>query len=202
MQSGTEVLSKNEQKRRAKQAEKERIAAEKAAAKAAAAADAPAKPKKDAGPVLEEEDEDIDPTKYFDNRLNWVNGLKSSGKNPYPHKFQTTMQLPQYHAAYCGIEPGGFSESIESLAGRIMSKRAGGKGLVFYDIHADGLKLQIFCSHANFSAFQGEDGLSQFMALMNSTKRGDLIGVTGRPGKTKRGELSIFPTDMHILTPW
>ena len=39
------------------------------------------------------------------------------------------------------------------------------------------------------------------MGLMNATKRGDLIGVRGKPGKTKRGELSIFPSELQILTP-
>ena len=138
----TEGLSKSEQKRRAKQAEKEKAAAEKAAAKAAAATNAPDKPKKDAGPALEE-DEEIDPSKYYDNRLNWVNGLKAAGANPYPHKFNSTMQLPVFHAKYGSVEPGGFADSVEGVAGRIMSKRAGGKGLVFFDVHADGLKLQV-----------------------------------------------------------
>ena len=176
------------------------MAAEKAAAKAAKAAEAPEKPKKDAGPALED-DEEIDPTKYYDNRLTWVNGLKAGGANPYPHKFETTMQLPQYHATYNGVEPGGFAEATERIAGRIMSKRAGGKGLVFYDIHGDGMKLQVFCSHANFTEYAGDAGLAGFMKLMNEAKRGDVIGVSGKPGKTKRGELSVFPTELRILTP-
>ena len=32
-------------------------------------------------------------------------------------------------------------------------------------------------------------------------KRGDIVGVTGFPGKTKRGELSIFPRDILVLSP-
>jgi len=196
------ALSKNEQKSRLKAKEKEAAAAAKAAAKTKAAASAPDKPKKaDAGPVLEEEDEDIDPSKYYDNRLNWVSSVKATGKNPYPHKFVTTMQLPQYHATYGSVEPGGFADATESVAGRIMSKRSGGKGLVFYDVHADGFKLQLFCSHANFAAFQGDQGLVGFMKLMNDVKRGDVVGVTGKPGKTKRGELSVFPTTLELLTP-
>lgn len=39
------------------------------------------------------------------------------------------------------------------------------------------------------------------MALANTIKRGDVVGVVGQPGKTKRGELSIFPTSMQLLTP-
>jgi len=195
---GEEKLSKNELKRRQKQAEKEKLAAEKAAAKAEAAAKAPPKEKKDAGPALEEEEE-IDPTKYFDNRLAWVSGIKDSGKNPYPHKFHTTLQLPEYVTKHDTVEPGGFAEVSESIAGRVMSKRAGGKGLVFYDLHADGVKVQVFADAKGFQEFGGD--LEKFMALMNSIKRGDLVGVTGKPGRTKRGELSIFPTAMAILTP-
>lgn len=32
-------------------------------------------------------------------------------------------------------------------------------------------------------------------------RRGDLIGVTGYPGKSKKGELSVFPTTMVLLAP-
>jgi len=113
---GGEGLSKNEQKRRAKQAEKERLAAEKAAAKKEAAAAAPEKKKKDDGPALEDDDE-VPPEKYFENRLAWCNKAKSAGTNPYPHKFQTTTQLPAYQEKYSGIEPGGFADAVESVAG-------------------------------------------------------------------------------------
>ena len=109
-----EGLSKNEQKRLAKQAEKEKKAAEKAAAKAAEAANAPAKAKKDAGPVLEEEDEDMDPSKYFENRLAWVNGKKAAGINPYPHKFHATLQLPDYHDK-CARRPSRLNPANDTL---------------------------------------------------------------------------------------
>ena len=39
------------------------------------------------------------------------------------------------------------------------------------------------------------------MELANTIKRGDIIGVVGQPGKTKRGELSLFPTSLQLLTP-
>ena len=194
-------LSKNEQKRREKEELKKKQAAEKAAAKAAAAADAPAKAAKDAGPAFEEEEE-MDPSKYFEMRLAKVNAEKAAGVNPYPHKFHTTMQVPEFLAKYEFVQPGGFAEgAVEGLAGRVLNKRSGGKGLVFYDLNADGAKLQIFADARNFTAFQGDGGLAGFMQLMNETKRGDVIGVKGKPGRTKRGELSIFPTELSILTP-
>lgn len=32
-------------------------------------------------------------------------------------------------------------------------------------------------------------------------RRGDLIGVTGYVGKSRKGELSVFPTSMQLLAP-
>ena len=160
-------LSKNEQKRREKEELKKKQAAEKAAAKAAAAKDAPAKPAgKDAGPAFEEEEE-MDPSKYFEMRLAHVNGVKASGVNPYPHKFHTTMQVPDFLAKYEYVQPGGFAEGcVEGLAGRVLNKRSGGKGLIFYDLNADGVKMQIFADARNFTAFQGDNGLAGFMKLV------------------------------------
>jgi lysyl-tRNA synthetase, class II len=40
-----------------------------------------------------------------------------------------------------------------------------------------------------------------FVAVNELLRRGDLVGVTGYPGKSKKGELSIFPLSMQLLTP-
>ena len=40
-----------------------------------------------------------------------------------------------------------------------------------------------------------------FVALHNTIRRGDLIGVKGYPGKSKRGELSVFPNSFVVLAP-
>ena len=52
------------------------------------------------------------------------------------------------------------------------------------------------CDARNF----GSD-LEAFQRLMNSVKRGDIVGITGFPGKSKRGELSVFPTHLEVLAP-
>ena len=36
---------------------------------------------------------------------------------------------------------------------------------------------------------------------VSNLRRGDVIGVTGFPGKSKRGELSVFPTNLVLLSP-
>ena len=62
------------------------------------------------------------------------------------------------------------------FAGRVYSKRVQGK-LVFYDVRADGAKVQVMADVAT----SGGD-LAAFVALHNSVKIGDIIGVEGFPG--------------------
>lgn len=41
----------------------------------------------------------------------------------------------------------------------------------------------------------------EFVRINNKLRRGDIIGVRGNPGKTKKGELSIIPIEMTLLSP-
>ena len=136
-------LSKNALKKleKAKKAAEEKAA--KAVANAAKAAEAgPSKAKK-AG-----EEEELDPTKYFENRCEWVKAQKSQGaggQNPYPHKFEVSLSLPDFRVKYEGLPEGAHDESggVISVAGRIWSKRASGASLIFYDLRGDGAKIQV-----------------------------------------------------------
>ena len=50
--------------------------------------------------------------------------------------------------------------------------------LVFYDLKADGEKVQVMADVAT----SGSD-LAAFVALHNSVKIGDIVGVSGFPGE-------------------
>lgn len=41
----------------------------------------------------------------------------------------------------------------------------------------------------------------EFVRINNKLRRGDIIGVQGNPGKTKKGELSIIPSEITLLSP-
>lgn len=41
----------------------------------------------------------------------------------------------------------------------------------------------------------------EFVHINNKLRRGDIVGVRGNPGKTKKGELSIIPVEMTLLSP-
>ena len=79
--------------------------------------------------------------------------------------------------------------------GRVMSLRKASGKLFFYDICADGAKVQVM---SNFAYYEDK---TQFTTFKNSVRRGDIVGFTGIPARSKRGELSIFPTGAVLLSP-
>ena len=41
----------------------------------------------------------------------------------------------------------------------------------------------------------------QFQVDTAKLRRGDIVGVVGNPGRTKKGELSIIPSQLVLLAP-
>lgn len=154
------------------------------------------KPEQPAKKVTAAEEEELDPSKYFENRKTQLAQLtKEHGLNPWPHKFDVTMTVPEFHAKYAHLESGVKAEGdVVSLGGRVYSKRTSGAKLVFYDIKGDGKKLQIMADQRSATEYD-------FKVVNDALKRGDIIGVKGTPGRTKTGELSIFPSNLVLLSP-
>eukprot|EP00963_Diacronema_lutheri_P013166 scaffold2318_cov363-Pavlova_lutheri.AAC.4 len=195
-EEGTEI-SKNEYKKQVKALAKAQEKMEKAAAKA----DRAPPGKEGAGPkkrqAEEEEEEEIDPTLYFEARLKQLAASKASGRNPYPHKFHVAQRIQEYVVEFQGLDAGEQRKDTNTtLAGRVATKRASGSKLIFYDLRGDGTKVQVMADARNFGMDE-----EAFGKLHASIKRGDIVGVSGYPGKSKRGELSIFPTHMEVLSP-
>lgn len=82
-----------------------------------------------------------------------------------------------------------------SVAGRCHAKRESSTKLIFYDLRGEGAKIQVM---ANLSYYENEDS---FFKVNGKLRRGDIIGVHGYPGKTKKGELSVVPIRMELLSP-
>jgi len=187
-----EPLSKNEQKRQQKLAKKAAEKAEKDKAKAEAAAanpDVKAKPKK-------VDEEDISPNEYFKIRSRAVEELKSEGSHPYPHKFHVTTSLTAFLSDYDSLTDGQTVTDKEvRVAGRIHAIRESGPKLIFYDLRGEGVKLQIMATAA---AYNSE---VDFVTDTGKLRRGDILGVVGNPGRTKKGELSVIPTKVELLAP-
>jgi len=160
--------------------------------KLANAAKAP--PKKAAKKQVEEEE--LDPSKFHENRIKAIKTYETEGNNPWPHKFYTDFTLREYARRYDYLAPHQTLEnSIVCVAGRVVLRRASGAKLVFLDIVADGVSLQVLAGAQNYESQEAFD------ADMSLIKRGDIIGVAGRPTRSKRGELSISPVKLTLLSP-
>eukprot|EP00912_Choanoflagellata_sp_UC4_P001181 UC4_evm1s739 len=194
-------LSKNELKRQAKAEKKAREKAEKELArKAAAEAKAAEKAAKGVndGPQLEKQEAEMDQAQFHEYRKNQVADIKKNGKNPYPHKFHVSISMRAFIEKYGPILPNKGDEASEevSLAGRVFTKRVAGAKLLFYDLWSEGVKIQVL---AEFSSHT--DTENDFISIHNLIKRGDVIGVRGRPVRSKSGELSVRPSCTRLLTP-
>lgn len=187
-----EKESKNAMKKRMKAEAAAKKKAEKDAAKKAKEASAPAKSKK----FVAGADDELDPTQYYANRVAAVSKMESSGGNAYPHKFSVSHRVPDFLSEYgprCA-EGSKLEGETVSVAGRVQSVRGQGK-LYFYDVKGDGEIVQVMSS---LSDYESEEG---FNAIHRALKRGDIVGITGSPGKSKTGQLSVFPTSMVLLAP-
>ncbi len=180
-------LSKNALKKKLKAEKAAQAKAEKDAAKAAAAASNPKK---------EKEEEITDPNLFTENRKAAVAQMQKDGTNPYPHKFHVDYRIPDFNAEFEPKINNGekMEDKSVTVAGRIVSVRHQGK-LYFYDVRGDGAKVQVM---SDPSTYESEEGFAQ---IHKTLKRGDIVGVQGTPGKSRNGQLSIFPKNMVLLSP-
>jgi len=183
-------LSKNALKRYLKQRTQRKQQEIKAKVRADEKATQPSRSKKQ-----EAEEEDLPPWKYLENRLAAMKKFESEGKNPWPHKFKVTMSIPNFVHVYKKLKSEEeLKNTSVSLAGRIMRKSSSGSKLFFYELHADGGKIQIM-------ARLGDLDTDSDFSLHAVLRRGDVIGVRGFPGRSRTGELTIFSRSMSLLAP-
>ena len=160
---GGEKLSKNAAKKLAKMEAKKKEMEEKAKRKAAA------------GPSSSQKEE-VDPTKYFENRGLHLKEMEARGINPYPHKFHVSMQLPDIVRSYGELfENNEVSDETVSVAGRIHSIRGSGAKLKFIDLRSESSQVQLM---VDFGRWKDED-LDGFQQTMSLFRRGDIVGVIG-----------------------
>ncbi|KAH8705021.1 lysyl-tRNA synthetase [Talaromyces proteolyticus] len=188
-----EKVSKSELKRRQKNREREAKKKEK---------EATAPPKAEKKKSDEEDELNLSATQYFNIRATRINKLRETkNPDPYPHKFQVTTDARQFMKDYEPLTKGEQKPDVTlKIAGRILHKRSQGTKLVFYDIRAEGIKVQVLCQAQNAK------GDVPFDKQHEQLRRGDIIGITGFPGRSNpqsrdQGELSIFATEVLLLAP-
>ncbi len=120
-----------------------------------------------------------------------LDALRALDIEPYADRFDVTGRARDITETYAALPDGEGTSDVVSVAGRLMAKRDQGKlaFLVLRDATGD---LQLFC-RVNVL---GEDA---FGAVKNLDV-GDWIGATGTVMRTRRGELSVQPTSVSLLS--
>ena len=124
-------------------------------------------------------------------RLAQLDEMREAGTNPYPYRFDRTHTLTEVRASWGELEPGVETEDPVSVAGRIMLKRDSGK-LIFATIRDRTGEIQLFIS----KAVVGDDEFDAIKRL----DLGDWVGVAGTVMTTRKGELSVKPHKLELLS--
>jgi lysyl-tRNA synthetase class 2 len=120
-----------------------------------------------------------------------LDALRADGGTPYRDSWNVTARAGQIEADYAALEPGAETEDIVSVAGRLVAKRDQGK-IVFLVIRDATGDLQLF-TRINVV---GEETFEAVKDL----DLGDWIGAVGSVLRTRRGELSVAPTEVKLLS--
>jgi lysyl-tRNA synthetase, class II len=101
-----------------------------------------------------------------------------------PKRFPDTIPLATVRAEAEELDAGAEAETLVRAAGRVLGRREMGK-LVFLDLVDRTARIQLLCDTAR----TGEIDVDL----------GDVVGVTGRPAKARRGEPSIAVDELVLL---
>ncbi len=122
-------------------------------------------------------------------RIDKINELRDEfGINPFPYNYDVTHYSKNIIENFDNYFE---SEETVSIAGRIMASRVMGKASFCTIQDRDG-KIQLYISNKNI----GDRDYSIFKKL----DIGDIIGIKGTVKKTKVGEITVYATEMVLLT--
>ncbi|PKQ30306.1 MAG: lysine--tRNA ligase [Actinobacteria bacterium HGW-Actinobacteria-10] len=127
----------------------------------------------------------------FASRRTKLAALIDAGEVVYKSRFDVTAYAAEIVERHASLEAGVESDEIVSVAGRIVAKRDQGKAvfLVMRDSTGD---IQLFC-RVNVL---GEEAFSSVLEF----DLGDWVGVSGTVLRTRRGELSVQPSEISLLS--
>ena len=101
-----------------------------------------------------------------------------------PKRFSDRVEIADVRAATEQIDAGGELDGVRRLAGRVMARREMGK-LVFLDLFDRSGRIQLMCDTGRIGEVD--------------VHLGDVVGVAGRPAKSRRGEPSLAVDELTVL---
>lgn len=120
-----------------------------------------------------------------------LDSLKAAGRESYAIRFEVTDRAAELAARFSSLGPGEETDETVSIAGRLLAKRDQGKAIFLVVRDATG-ELQLFCR-------ENVLGEKAFEAIRD-LDIGDWVGASGDVLRTRRGELSVSPTSVSLLS--
>ena len=118
--------------------------------------------------------------------------LRASGERVFPNDFRPDHSAASVHERFGDLDEAGLGAAAEvRVAGRVVAMRHFGKA-GFLHVQDQGDRLQV---HARRDRL-GDDAFAVYAGL----DVGDVIGVVGRPFRTRTGELTLEATQLRLLT--
>ncbi|MDR1184959.1 MAG: lysine--tRNA ligase [Coriobacteriales bacterium] len=117
--------------------------------------------------------------------------LIARGEEPYARFYEPDAHVAEIEERYVDLGNGEATDDVVSVAGRIIAIRNQGKALFIVMRDATG-DIQLFC---RIDAL-GEEAFAQAKSL----DVGDWVGVRGTVMRTRRGQLSVAPGRIELLT--
>ena len=113
------------------------------------------------------------------------------GVNPYPEHSEVSDYVVDIDAKYADLGDGENTEDIVKIGGRIVAKRGQGK-IVFVVLRDTTGDIQLFC--------RINDMAESDWTLLGQLDLGDIINLEGAVVRTKRGQLSVAPRQIKLLS--
>jgi lysyl-tRNA synthetase class 2 len=124
-------------------------------------------------------------------RRDKVAALRDAGVQPYAARFSVTARVAELEERYAELPSGEETGDVVAVAGRLVARRDQGRlaFLVLRDATGD---LQLFVRSDVLGAEAFETLLAHDL--------GDWLGATGVMMRTRRGQLSLAPTEVTLLS--
>ncbi|MDR2107978.1 MAG: lysine--tRNA ligase [Coriobacteriales bacterium] len=117
--------------------------------------------------------------------------LIAAGEEPYAFRFDVSARAAELEQRHAALAAGETSDEVASVAGRVMAIRDQGKASFIVLRDATG-EIQLF---ARINVL-GE----QAYARLGELDIGDWVGATGTVLRTRRGQLSVSPSEVVLLS--
>lgn len=135
--------------------------------------------------------QDASAVDVFSARKAKLDEIRARGEQPYLERFDRTHSAADLKRIYADLESGSDTQDEVRVAGRLVAKRDQGK-IVFLVIRDGGVDLQLFC-RLNVLGAAG-------LTTVSDLDLGDWIGAQGVVLRTRRGELSVLPAHVALLS--